>query len=140
MPHHDSDSDPSSTSPTVRVLVVDEDPDTLVLVGKLLSTAGIDAVPVATCADAHNAAQVKPFTLVICERKLPDGDGLELCWMLKLKYGYRTIMMSDTDRPAGALPMSVDLWLKKPVGITCLRDAIERLLLAWPGDWRADPL
>lgn len=92
----------SSESPPARVLVVDDDPDTLVLLGKLLSSTGIEAFPVATCADAREAFELRPFTLVICERTLPDGDGLELCWGLKLKYGCRTILMSRTEEPAGA--------------------------------------
>jgi DNA-binding response OmpR family regulator len=120
--------DAAPKAPAVRVLVVDDDPNTLVLLGKLLSTTGIDAVPVTTCADAHQAARLNPFTLVICERTLPDGDGLELCWNLKLKYGCRTIIMSGTEQPTGDLPMSVDLWIEKPVGIRRLWGAVRQFV------------
>ena len=112
----------------IRVLVVDDDPDTLVVMGKLLSLIGIDAVPVATCAAARDAARAEPFTLVICDHHLPDGDGLALCWNLKQQYGCRTIVMSGTDEPAEGLPLSVDLWITKPVQVKALHAAVGRLI------------
>src|SRR4051794_25160326 len=96
----------------------------LVVMGKLLSLIGIDAVPVLTCGDARRAAQFEAFTLVICDHNLPDGDGLALCWDLKQQYGCRTIIMSGLDEPAEGRPLSVDLWITKPVQVKRLHSAV----------------
>ena len=108
-----------------RVIVVEDHADTLVLMGRLLSSVRADGVPVATCAAAREAARtLGRFQVVIADVTLPDGDGLELLAELKAAYGCRTIAMSGYDAPEGGLPAGVDLWISKPVNLTELRRAV----------------
>jgi DNA-binding response OmpR family regulator len=106
-------------------LVVDDDPDTLVILGKLLSLIGIDAMPALTCDAARGAARANgTLGVVIADVSLPDGDGLALLAELKRDYGCRTIAISGWARPAGRLPIGVDLWIEKPVEVARLHGAV----------------
>jgi CheY-like chemotaxis protein len=108
-----------------RVMVVEDHADTLVLMGRLLSLARADGVPVATCAAAREAAgTLGRFDVVIADVTLPDGDGVELLAELKSKYGCRTVALSGYDVPEEGLPAGVDLWMSKPVNLTELRRAV----------------
>jgi CheY-like chemotaxis protein len=122
--------DPTSKTPQppIRVLVVDDDVDTLVVMGKFLSILGIDAVPATSCADAWAAAQRERFRVVISDRHLRDGDGLALLWGLRQQYDCRTIVISGDPQPARGLRESFDLWLSKPTDGTRLRSAVAELL------------
>ena len=111
--------------PAQRVLVVEDHPDTLVLMGRLLSMVRVDGVPVATCAAAREAARsMGRFDVVIADVTLPDGDGLELLGEFKSTYGCRTVALSGYDAPEEGLPAGVDLWISKPVNLAELRQAV----------------
>ena len=115
----------SMPSRAPRVIVVEDHPDTLVLMGRLLSMVRVDGVPVATCAAAREAARaVERFDVVIADVTLPDGDGIELLAELKSKYGCRTVALSGYNPPEEGLPAGVDLWLSKPVNMSELRQAV----------------
>lgn len=115
----------SSVSPARRVLVVEDHPDTLVLMGRLLSMVRVDGVPVATCGAAREAARAMGrFDVVIADVTLPDGDGLELLAEFKSTYGCLTVALSGYDAPEEGLPVGVDLWMSKPVNLTELRQAV----------------
>jgi DNA-binding response OmpR family regulator len=115
----------AGASRQMRVLVVEDHADTLVLMGRLLSAARADGVPVATCAAAREAARtLGRFEVVIADVTLPDGDGVALLAELKARFGCRTVAMSGYDAPEGGLPGGVDLWISKPVNLTELRQAI----------------
>jgi CheY-like chemotaxis protein len=109
-----------------RVIVVEDHPDTLVLMGRLLSSVRADGVPVATCAAAREAARtLGRFEVVIADVTLPDGDGVALLAELKAAYGCRTVAVSGYDAPEEALPAGVDVWISKPVNLTELRQAVQ---------------
>jgi CheY-like chemotaxis protein len=109
-----------------RVIVVEDHPDTLVLMGRLLSSVRADGVPVATCAAAREAARtLGRFEVAIADVTLPDGDGVALLAELKAGYGCRTVAVSGYDAPDGALPAGVDVWISKPVNLTELRQAVQ---------------
>ena len=111
--------------PAQRVLVVEDHPDTLVLMGRLLSMVRVDGVPVATCAAAGEAARaLGRLDVVIADVTLPDGDGLALLAEFKSTYGCRTVALSGYDAPEEGLPAGVDLWISKPVNLAELRQAV----------------
>jgi DNA-binding response OmpR family regulator len=111
-----------------RVLVVEDDPDTLVFMGKALSRLPADAMPVATCEAARYAADhAGPFDVVIADVRLPDGDGVDLLAGLKRRHGCCTIVLSGTDEPPGGTPDSIDVWMTKPVDVEALFAAVRRL-------------
>jgi CheY-like chemotaxis protein len=124
-----------------RVLVVDDDRATRVVMGRLVETLGIAAVGADTCAAARDAAAIAthgvPQTedtlrLVICDRRLPDGDGLDLLATLRRDHRCRTIVLSGFSPPADGAPPWVDRWLTKPADCEQLRTAIAEQLAAPP--------
>jgi DNA-binding response OmpR family regulator len=63
----------------LRVLCVDDDEDSRVMLTTLLKLAFIDAKAVGTGAQALSSIQTERFDLYLLDARLPDVDGFELC-------------------------------------------------------------
>ena len=68
---------PSNSVP--RVLCVDDDEDSRVLLTTLLRRELIEAKAVGTAAQALSSIQTERFDLYLLDASLPDLDGFELC-------------------------------------------------------------
>lgn len=111
-----------------RVLLVEDDPDTLVLMQRLLERLSLRAVPTSTCADAVRAAEtLGGLDLVITDEVLPDGRGARLASDFVRRYGCEAIVISGLP-PEASLPAGVRLWLTKPIDFTRLREAVLKLV------------
>lgn len=66
-----------------RVLCVDDDEDSRVMLTTLLRLALIEAKAVGTAAEALASIQAEPFDLYLLDSRLPDIDGFELCRRLR---------------------------------------------------------
>jgi DNA-binding response OmpR family regulator len=62
-----------------RVLCVDDDEDSRVMLTTLLKHALIEAKAVGTAAQALSSIQTERFDLYLLDARLPDLDGFELC-------------------------------------------------------------
>lgn len=110
------------------VILVEDDPDTLRLMQRLLERLSIRAVPTSTCAEAvRAAAELGGLDLLITDELLPDGRGARLASDLARKYGCEAIVISGAP-PEASLPTGVRLWLTKPIDFTHLRDALQKLV------------
>lgn len=67
----------------IRVLCVDDDEDSRMMLTTLLKLALIDAKAVGTGAQALSSIQAEPFDLYMLDARLPDVDGFELCRRLR---------------------------------------------------------
>src|ERR1700693_2139047 len=67
----------SNTRP--RVLCVDDDEDSRVMLSRLLKFALIEAKTVGTATQALSSIQEERFDLYLLDSRLPDLDGFELC-------------------------------------------------------------
>src|SRR5688500_15090942 len=63
----------------LRVLCVDDDEDSRVMLTTLLKLALIDAKAVGTGAQALSSIRTERFDLYLLDSRLPDVDGFELC-------------------------------------------------------------
>jgi len=63
----------------LRVLCVDDDEDSRVMLTTLLKFALVDAKAVGTGAQALSSIQTERFDLYLLDARLPDVDGFELC-------------------------------------------------------------
>ena len=126
-PHDRNMTAPELGSNLPRVLIVEDDADTLAMMGKLLSRVPVANVSVASCDAARCAARSAPFDVVISDAGLSDGDGVALLRELKEQYGCRTVVMSGYDAPDDGTPGGVDLWIAKPVDMLQLTRALESL-------------
>src|SRR5215468_7424720 len=67
----------------VRVLVLDDHPETRQLLARSLALASHGVKAVATCGDAEAALAEERFDLAILDVMLPDGSGIELTARLR---------------------------------------------------------
>lgn len=67
----------------LRVLCVDDDEDSRVMLTTLLKLAFIEAKAVGTGAEALSSIQAEPFDFYMLDSRLPDVDGFELCRRLR---------------------------------------------------------
>ena len=103
------------------ILLVDDNPDLLVLVGDSLRTAGYTCIrTAATCAEARALFAAAAPELMILDINLPDGDGFTLLRQLHAKADVPALFLSardaDADRLLG-LGLGADDYLTKPFAI-----------------------
>jgi PAS domain S-box-containing protein len=141
------------SAPGLRVLLVEDNADTLRYVATVLRGRGHDVVPADTIAAAREAVRgaEQPFDLLLSDIELPDGNGLELMRELRAREGIRGIAMSgfgaeediQLSRAAGFMEHLI-----KPIEPHRLDAAILRACHAVSGDesqsddespWAPDP-
>lgn len=62
----------------LSVLVVEDDPKTLAMFGRIVENNGAVCVLKSNVAAAKTALEERNFDMVLLDRKLPDGDGIDL--------------------------------------------------------------
>jgi DNA-binding response OmpR family regulator len=85
-----------------NILLVEDTSDLLVMLTDLLEAAGYTVIPASSAAAAFAALRSKTHAIdiFICDRKLPDGDGLELAGLAQhLHPGSQVILMSGAGLP-----------------------------------------
>ena len=70
-----------------RVLIVDDDRDTLTLYAFALSESGLLVDQATTGAEALAAARANPPAVIVTDLTLPDVDGVDLCGKLRAAAG-----------------------------------------------------
>jgi CheY-like chemotaxis protein len=65
-------------SPPLDILLVDDHPDSLGFLARLLGTQGWRVRTAGSVAEALTEARRGPFDLLLCDLGLPDGDGCDL--------------------------------------------------------------
>jgi len=103
-----------------RVLIVDDDPDIVRLVGYNLSHSGFEVQTAATGREALEIVQRRPPDLVVLDVMLPDVDGLEVCRTLRQQSPSRRIPIlmltargEEIDRVVG-FELGADDYVSKP--------------------------
>jgi CheY-like chemotaxis protein len=123
---------PQSATPSRRtILVVDDSPETLAPLGRLLELIGYDVRLASSAAEAIRQAAAAPVDLIISDVGLPDRNGVDLMREVRAVHGLPGIAVTGhaTDdvirdcRSAG-----FDRHFSKPVLFDDLRAAISELL------------
>ena len=116
---------------SLRILLVDDHPDTNAALAKLLTRRGQTVTTAQDMRSAMEAAERGQFDLLISDVGLPDGSGLELMTRLRATSGIRGIAISgfgmngdvEKSRQAGFFEHLV-----KPVNLETLETTIERAM------------
>jgi two-component system, OmpR family, response regulator len=125
--------------PTMKVLVVEDDVQLSELLERLLRDEGHAATSCATLQAARAALSADSFDIVIVDRMLPDGDGLDLCSTVKRNRAAPPVLMLTArgevhDRVTG-LRTGADDYLTKPFEVEELLARLEavhrRAAAAW---------
>ena len=77
--------------PKKRILCVEDDADTALMLIHLLRRAGYDVQSVATAAGALSLAL--SFDLYLLDYRLPDGNGIDLCHTLRAQHRHTPIVI-----------------------------------------------
>ena len=110
------------------VLIVDDHADTREMYTQFLRAMGFDTLEATTCAEALAKARSGEVAAVVLDRRLPDGDGVEVCRGLKTDARTRhlpVIVLSGRQQDGAS---GADVYLVKPVVPDVLCGELERLL------------
>jgi len=116
---------------SLRILLVDDHPDTSVALERLLARRGHIVAAARDVRSAREAAESREFDLLISDVGLPDGSGLELMTHLRATSGIRGIAISgfgmngDVEK---SLQAGFTEHLVKPVNLEKLEAAIEHAM------------
>jgi two-component system, cell cycle response regulator len=105
-----------------RIALLEDDPSLARLIDLALSKKGYTISTAATLAEARETFGVS-WDLLICDRRLPDGDGLELCEEAKEHTGARfryVIVLSGDDDESSKLQgfdRGADDYMSKPFSV-----------------------
>jgi CheY-like chemotaxis protein len=121
-----------TTAPGLRVLVVEDDPDTALGMSRLLANSGHDVQVAADGPSAVRAAQSSPPDVVLLDIGLPGMDGYQVAERLQRKATLKrplviaiTGLVPDDDRQRSARA-GIDLHLDKPADPDALRNLLRR--------------
>lgn len=114
----------------MRVLIVDDHEDTAELFSMALRERGHAVTTVSTVADAIDAYDGGCCEVVVCDLRLPDGDGWQLMQTLSKRHKMAGIALSglgyaaDIERSRAA---GFSAHLTKPVDLDTFVTAVESL-------------
>jgi two-component system response regulator AtoC len=126
---------------THAVLLIDDEKPFRVLTGQALEDEGYDVRTASSIAEARTRWRARPADLVVVDRNLPDGDGLELVAELRRETEEHNLDVAilmvtayaDVDHAVEALKRGADDYVTKPVQLpdllVKLKKAVERLAL-----------
>jgi DNA-binding response OmpR family regulator len=105
------------TTPSVRILMIEDDRSLARLVGEYLAPFGLEVTPESTGSGGLARLERDPFDAVLLDVMLPDLDGFEVCRRLRRVSDLPVIMLTArgeaADRIVG-LELGADDYLPKP--------------------------
>jgi len=115
-----------------RVLIVDDEPDLVELVGLTLERMGLEHTAAGSLRDAQKQLLAENCDLVLCDMRLPDGDGLELLnWLQARRPGLPCAVITahgNIETAVRALKLGAFDFLSKPLDLSALRRLISSAL------------
>lgn len=134
-PHGSSGGRGRASRKSERILLVEDNPDTLTVMTRLLTGYGYEVITADSVASALRAAAAARFDLMLCDIGLPDGNGLDLMRQLVHQRPLKAIALSgygmegDIQRSEAA---GFRAHLTKPVDVGLLEETLDRVLAAGP--------
>src|SRR6266481_8645861 len=104
-----------------RILVIDDNPDIMLLMQELLATRGYDVVAVPDAVQAEAEVLRRPPDLILSDVIMPGKSGYELCWELKDNPATRLIPfvlitgLTDREDRLKGIECGADDFLNKPI-------------------------
>jgi DNA-binding response OmpR family regulator len=108
-----------------RILLIEDDADLRGLLGHVLRASGYAVDTAADAARARERLDAAIYTLFIADRRLPDGNGIELADLAKAK-GMATVVMTGYGADASAAELDRHEHLLKPLRPAEVLTAIRR--------------
>lgn len=122
---------PHMPSPLATLLLIDDDPDTVESLERLLQMSGYATIPACSVRQALDLLdEHAEIDLVVSDVRMPGVDGLDLVRVLRHRYPrLRTILMSgEPITDDDVIPREAAVILSKPVALERLERAIAEAL------------
>lgn len=117
--------------PVQTVLVVEDDPIVLEISSELLKELGYHVVQAVTAAEAVAISKKTPIDLVLLDKTLPDGDGLDIVPYLLTDSPYLKVVLCSGDALASdwdAQSVGICDNLPKPFSLDNLKTILKKHL------------
>ena len=105
--------------PIARILIVDDDPYFLRVLGRILTGENFQVKTAEGAAQAAQVLQENSFDLVISDRRLPDGDGLSILQEIRKSGSEIPVVIltayGEVDSYLEAMNAGATEYLNKPV-------------------------
>ncbi len=102
-----------------QLLIVDDDVNTLCGLGELLRQEGYLVREVTRGQAAFEAAATEPIDIVLCDYRLPDLGGLEVCRELKRRHPHLVLFLVTAYRNTEVMnalqPCGIEKIIDKPI-------------------------
>lgn len=112
-----------------RCLVIDDTPDALQYVARMLTRLGYQVDTAATKADVTSRLADCRYELIVTDLEMPDMNGYHLAVTIKTVNRETKVIIMTGRHPGDCMAMMctgwADKWIFKPFGLTELRQAIE---------------
>lgn len=112
---------------SLRLLLVEDHPDSAELLAELLESKGHTVRIAATATDALARAAEEPFDLVVSDVGLPDGSGYELMQKLRDRFALRGIALTGTRMTDQMADSGFIAFLTKPIALRTLEQTLENV-------------
>ncbi len=116
----------------MKALVLEDDQRLRSLVVRTLKRAGLACDEARRIGEAEELLSVHPYDLLVLDRRLPDGDGLDVCRRARRAGFSRSILMltalDDAEHTVEGLSDGADDYLGKPFDLDVLAARVHALL------------
>jgi DNA-binding response OmpR family regulator len=116
----------------MRVLILEDDMRLRDVIVRNLERLGLACDPAGALAEAEELLSLHAYDLLLLDRRLPDGDGLDLCRRSRRQgFGNSILMLTALDDPRSTvegLADGADDYLGKPFDLDVLQARVQALL------------
>lgn len=118
--------------PSIRALIVDDEPDICQLAEITLNRMNIDTLSAYNLRDARQLLQENEFNLCLTDMNLPDGNGIELVQHIQNEFPHIPVAVitayGNVESAVSALKAGAFDFIAKPVDLAVLRRLVESSL------------
>ena len=116
----------------MRALILEDDERLRSIVVRTLTRAGLACDEASSIAEAEELLFLHGYDLLVLDRRLPDGDGLDVCRRARTHAFRNSILMltamDDAEQEVEGLAEGADDYLGKPFDLDVLTARIKALL------------
>lgn len=116
----------------MRALIVEDDPRLRGVIARTATRAGLATDDVASVEEAEELLSLHEYDLIVLDRMLPDGDGLDICRRARERGFANSILMltalDDAESTIDGLSTGADDYIGKPFDLDVLEAKMKALI------------
>lgn len=134
LPNSAHEKSAEASSVPLRVLLVDDIPENLLLLEEVLSDQGYEPISVTSGAEAMQQLEINPIHAIVADAMMPSMDGFQLCKEVKQSAKFSNIPFViytgnyvDKEDQSFARTIGVDAYVMKDDGLASLVQSVNDL-------------